>query len=120
MAREDENRGFNCINCGTAVMPLTNGSYRNHCPVCLCSVHVDVRPGDRRNACRGVMRPAGLTYWRKKGWQIVHVCERCGTRSPNRIAEQTEQPDDLVEVAKLSAGAPVIETSAGGTISRRR
>lgn len=103
MAREDENREFNCINCNTAVTPLTNGSYRNHCPVCLCSVHVDARPGDRASDCRGIMRPVGLAYRRKKGWQIVHLCERCGARVVNRVAEQTVQPDDIVALARLSS-----------------
>lgn len=102
MAREDENRGFNCITCGAAVRPLTNGSYRNHCPVCLCSVHVDLRPGDRANGCGGVMRAVALTYRRKKGWQIVHRCQRCGTLGVNRVAEDTAQPDDIRAVARLS------------------
>ena len=120
MAREDENRGFICINCGANVCALTNGSYRNHCPVCLCSVHVDVRPGDRRNECHGLMRPAGLAYRRKKGWQIVHVCERCGVRCANLIAERTAQPDDPASVARLAGGVREIEPTAIGTISRRR
>jgi len=105
MAREDENRGFNCINCGAAVTPLTNGSYRNHCPVCLCSVHVDVCPGDRASTCRGLMRPVGLAYRRKKGWQIVHCCERCGDCAANRVADETVQPDDIEAVTQLSGGA---------------
>jgi len=108
MARDDENRGFNCINCGAVVTPLTNGSYRNHCPVCLCSVHVDVRPGDRANCCGGIMRPVGLAYRRKKGWQIVHRCAHCGAMGANRVAEDTVQPDDLCAVALLSG----LETNA--------
>ncbi len=104
MAREDENRGFHCINCGAHVAPLTNGSYRNHCPACLCSLHVDIRPGDRASGCRGLMRPVGLAHRGGKGWQIVHVCERCGVRSVNRVAGDTRQPDDLRAVAKLSGG----------------
>jgi hypothetical protein len=107
MAREDENREFKCINCGAAVTPLTNGSYRNHCPVCLCSVHVDVRPGDRASGCGGLMRPVGLAYRRKKGWQIVHSCERCGARAPNRITDAEPQPDDVRAIAALSGRIPV-------------
>ena len=116
MARQDENRGFNCIQCGAAVTPLTNGSYRNHCPVCLCSVHVDVRPRDRANGCRGLMLAAGLVYSGSKGWQIVHRCERCGARGLNRVSEGTAQPDDVRAVARLSG----LEIAATTPISRRR
>jgi hypothetical protein len=105
MARDDENRCFDCINCGAAVSALTNGSYRNHCPVCLCSVHVDLRPGDRANDCAGLMRPAGLTHSGNKGWQIVHRCERCGGTQRNRIASDTAQPDDVRKIAALSGAA---------------
>jgi hypothetical protein len=102
MAREDENRGFSCINCGTTVEPVSNGSYRNHCPECLCSRHVDIAPGDRANGCGGVMRPVGLQYRRKKGWQIVHRCDRCGARGANCVADNTAQPDNARAVARLS------------------
>lgn len=102
MAREDENRGFHCINCRAAVAPLTNGSYRNHCPACLCSVHVDIRPGDRASACRGLMIAIGLAFKGSKGWQIVHRCSRCGVVSVNRVAADTVQPDDTQKIAALS------------------
>lgn len=102
MARNDENRGFVCINCGAAVKPLNNGSYRNHCPVCLCSVHVDVRPGDRANRCAGLMMPVALVHSGNKGWQIVHRCKRCGGVRSNRVAAETDQPDDVGRVAALS------------------
>ena len=108
MARKDENRGFICINCRTAVTPLTNGSYRNHCPVCLCSVHMDVYPGDRASDCHGLMRPVGVAYRAKKGWQVMHRCERCGASRPNRIADDTVQPDDMQEVARLSGNVSTV------------
>ena len=118
MARDDENRGFSCISCGAAVEPLSNGSYRNHCPVCLCSVHVDVRPGDRASSCAGLMLPVALVHSGNKGWQVVHRCERCGVRATNRIAEATVQPDDVSAVARLSGRG--IEYSGRPTTSRRR
>ena len=102
MAREDENRGFIRINCRADVRPLSNGSYRNHCPACLCSLHVDRKPGDRASDCRGILRPVGLAFRGGKGWQIVHRCERCGGRSVNRIAEDRLQPDDARAIARLS------------------
>lgn len=96
MGRRQENCGFVCENCGTRVAPVTNGSYRNHCPACLYSKHVDILPGDRLNHCRGLMRPIGLAYKPKKGYQIVHECLSCGARRANRAAVDTVQPDDLV------------------------
>ena len=45
--------GFVCANCGREVPPLGYSS-RNHCPYCLCSLHVDVNPGDRAADCGGI------------------------------------------------------------------
>jgi len=101
MARKNENTGFICINCGKKIEALTNGSYRNHCPFCLCSKHVDKKPGDRESSCHGVMRPIGLDYKSKKGWQIIHQCKSCGNISVNKIAENTMQSDDYDILAKL-------------------
>jgi hypothetical protein len=54
MSRSTENTGFRCEHCQQMVQPVTNGSYRNHCPFCLHSKHVDIMPGDRRNpGCQG-------------------------------------------------------------------
>ena len=57
--------GFECVNCGKIVKPLGYTS-RNHCPHCLCSLHVDVDPGDRANSCKGMMTPIGIEYNAKK------------------------------------------------------
>lgn len=95
MARADENAGFTCAHCGASVSPLTNGSYRNHCPFCLWSVHVDdARPGDRASVCFGLMRPVELVS-KRKGWQVVHRCTRCGKTQPNKVAASTDQADDI-------------------------
>jgi len=81
---------FTCEHCGNAVEPLEHGSYRNHCPVCLWSKHVDHEgPGDRASLCLGLMAPIGLTHGGKKGWSIVHQCAICQKTIPNRAA-----PDD--------------------------
>ena len=32
MTRKEENTGFVCEHCGREVLPLKDGSYRNHCP----------------------------------------------------------------------------------------
>ena len=50
---------FTCRNCGHPVVPAGAGSdHRNHCPNCLCSVHLDIEPGDRESDCGGLMEPA--------------------------------------------------------------
>ena len=90
MSRKTENTGFVCDHCGADVKPLTNGSYRNHCPHCLYSLHVDSMPGDRNSDCKGLMKPVGVQYHSKKGWQIVHRCQKCGIEKVNRTA-----PDDM-------------------------
>ena len=96
--------GFVCENCGFHVEPLGYSS-RNHCPKCLCSKHVDVMPGDRASDCGGVMRPIRVEISSKKGYMIVHKCERCGYVSKNRTAHEAEiQPDDIKKIIKLTAG----------------
>jgi len=101
VSRKSENSGFTCSHCGLVVLPVTNGSYRNHCPFCLYSKHVDVAPGDRMSGCGGLMKPVGLRFKSAKGFQIVHECLRCGETSVNRIAQDTVQPDAIEEIARL-------------------
>ena len=90
MSRKTENTGFICAHCDADVNPLTNGSYRNHCPYCLYSVHLDNIPGDRVNDCLGLMEPVSVRSHSKKGWQIIHRCQKCGSEKANRAA-----PDDM-------------------------
>ena len=91
--RQTENTGFTCANCYADVLPLTNGSYRNHCPVCLHSLHVDIKPGDRLCDCHGLMKPISVIHNSKKGWQIIHQCLICREKQTNRIATDTLQSD---------------------------
>lgn len=104
MGKKEENVYFRCIICLKEVFPLDNGSYRNHCPFCLMSLHVDCKPGDRMNGCKGLMLPISLVFKRKKGWQIVHKCLKCGEEHANKIAENCTQPDDLNLLIKLMNG----------------
>ena len=99
MARKQENTGFICAKYAMSILPLSNGSYRNHCPFCLYSLHVDIEMGDRKSQCRGLMEPLRLTFNSKKGWQIVHNCMKCGHISHNKVAEFTDQPDDYAKLA---------------------
>ncbi|MGI5259155.1 RNHCP domain-containing protein [Streptomyces angustmyceticus] len=101
MSRTTENTGFTCGKCGEAVAPLVNGSYRNHCPHCLHSLHVDLSPGDRANDCRALMRPVAVEHHSAKGYMIVHRCTGCGTRNRNRMADDPHQGDDLDTVLAL-------------------
>ena len=101
------NQGFVCARCAAAVPPLANGSYRNHCPACLHSLHVDVNPGDRASDCGGLLVPVGVEQSGKKGWVIVHRCERCGAVRRNKAAlDDPAHPDDLEVLAALSARRP--------------
>lgn len=74
---EKNDSGFVCAACGADVPPLGYSS-RNHCPRCLCSLHVDVLPGDRGADCGGIMRPVSALADAKRGFIIIHRCDRCG------------------------------------------
>lgn len=92
MSRSDENTGFDCLRCGAEVPAQAGGSYRNHCPRCLHSRHVDVRPGDRSADCGAVMAPVAVDHSGKKGFILIHRCTACGAQDRNRLA-----PDDDID-----------------------
>ena len=97
------NQSFTCLACGFEVPPLLVGGYRNHCPRCLHSRHVDVNPGDRSATCGGLMRPVAVEHSGKKGWVIVHRCLECGELRRNRAAlDDPEQPDDYEVIVALT------------------
>ena len=102
MSRASENICFTCEYCGEQVLPLANGRYRNHCPCCLYSKHVDIVPGDRMSGCGGMMAPVGLRHKSGKGFQIVHRCVRCGIESANRVARDAVQSDDIELLVALA------------------
>lgn len=90
---------FKCAHCQVLVSSahiLSGVNNRNHCPYCLWSCHLDLfAAGDRLSACKGQMRPIGLTMklgrnkYRLEGGgelMLVHQCIECGTLSINRIA----------------------------------
>ncbi|MFN3266734.1 MAG: RNHCP domain-containing protein [Deinococcales bacterium] len=97
------NSAFVCVQCGTNVSPLQNGSVRNHCPNCLYSLHVDEFPGDRASTCGGVLEPVGVEHNSKKGWVVLHRCQKCGALRRNKAAlDDPQQPDDYVLFVALS------------------
>jgi hypothetical protein len=101
IARKTENTGFTCTHCGARVEPLPTGSYRNHCPVCLWSRHLDNVPGDRASSCGGAMQAVAVDYSGAKGFIVVHRCRRCGVERRNRAA-----PDDTdALIAVMGAAA---------------
>lgn len=94
------NEAFVCSHCGRTVAPPSSGTQnRNHCPYCLHSLHLDLKPGDRRSGCRGVMEPVGVWVQPNGEWSILHRCIRCGFIRANRIA------GDDAEAALLALAA---------------
>ena len=78
---------FLCTHCDRAIPGTAPGTaHRNHCPHCLWSLHVDLKTGDRRSACRGPMEPIAIGIRPDGEWSIVHRCGRCGLVRLNRIA----------------------------------
>lgn len=99
----DVNEAFTCAQCGHAVQPSTR-SCRNHCPVCLYSLHVDVNPGDRSSTCRGIMEPIGVLRHSRKGYQVIHRCQSCGHEARNILRfEDDVQPDSFDRALQLMA-----------------
>lgn len=101
----DRNEAFTCAHCGAHVEP-SESSCRNHCPACLYSVHLDVYPGDRAARCGGLMTPVAVLYNARKGYQIVHRCERCGEQRRNVASlDDRRQPDSLEALLEVMARA---------------
>ncbi|MFC9542127.1 RNHCP domain-containing protein [Lysinibacillus sp. NPDC056959] len=97
MSRKNENTAFQCENCSTMVEPLSNGSFRNHCPNCLFSKHMDNVPGDRASTCKGLMRPIAVDYTGKKGFQLIHQCTKCQKKGRNKVAVDSIQEDQIIQ-----------------------
>ena len=96
------NEGFQCAGCGATVPPAPGGGVRNHCPECLCSLHVDGPvPGDRASDCHGLMRP--LEFEGGAELFVLQVCERCGHRRRNRLHPEWTEAPDRIDPALLSS-----------------
>lgn len=96
------NESFLCEHCGRDIPPLRTGC-RNHCPFCLVSKHVDVMPGDRMNACGGLMDPVGYELEGRKGVIIRFKCRRCGGTGRNKAAlDDPGCPDDYDVILRLT------------------
>ena len=88
---------FICENCGKKVQKLGYSS-RNHCPYCLHSKHVDIKPGDRQEKCHGDLEPISLEINGKKGYIIIFKCKKCGAIRKNKAAKD----DNMDLIIKLS------------------
>ena len=85
---------FTCAHCGAHV---EGNGYTNHCSRCLWSKHVDISPGDRAEACGGMMRPMALEG-SSPAYRIAHECTRCGAR--RRVdAAADNLPETLIALA---------------------
>ena len=83
------NDGFICDKCGTNVPPAPR-TFRNHCPFCLTSKHVDnTTPGDRASTCQGLMPAIAYEGTDPDQLDLIHRCQLCGQKKRNRTA-----PDD--------------------------
>ena len=110
---------FKCAHCQITVSSahfLSAVNNRNHCPYCLWSCHLDLyAAGDRLSACKGLMKPVGLTlkmgrnkYQRDARGELmmVHECVECGALSINRIAAD-DDPSNILAVFESSIESPV-------------
>ena len=83
---EKNDNEFNCRVCGKLV-PALKYSSRDHCTKCLCSIHIDINPGDRLNTCLGTLVPVEVTTSNKKGYIIKYQCDKCKQFHNNKSAE---------------------------------
>jgi DNA-directed RNA polymerase subunit RPC12/RpoP len=85
--KQGETKQFICRYCGRTVNKEAPGTgHRNHCPMCLRSVHLDTQSGDRSAGCGGIMEPIAISVRHKNEWMIIHRCGLCGALKGNRIA----------------------------------
>jgi ribosome biogenesis GTPase len=119
-AAPDGPEGFVCAHCGQPVAPDAAGTaHRNHCPRCLWSRHLDLRPGDRRSACRGMMEPVAV--WLRHGgeWALIHRCNECGVLRSNRIAGDDNELSLIWLAVRPIAQPPFpLDTLPGGDALR--
>lgn len=84
--------------CGHCEREVRGTGYTNHCPHCLWSRHVDVRPGDRAADCGGLMEPIGAQLERGE-LVVVQCCVECGHLWRNK----TSPADDRDLLIALTA-----------------
>lgn len=93
----NKDESFTCNNCGYQVEPLKYSS-RDHCPMCLYSIHIDINPGDRQNTCLGNLIPIGIEKF-KDTYKIIYKCSKCKEIHKNIMARD----DDMNKIIELSS-----------------
>ncbi len=97
------NDDFICAHCKQEVPATVKGTPRNHCPFCLWCKHLDIRPGDRANPCKGLMTPISVHIHSKKGYMIIHECTVCNERVRVKSITAPEPiPDNFDLILTLS------------------
>ncbi len=94
------NESFACSVCGEENPPV-EATCRDHCRKCLCSVHVDVNPGDRAADCGGILQPVGVVMQGAELRAVQYKCEKCGYEHQNKIALDDDR-ERLFEVIEKS------------------
>jgi len=125
---------FRCAHCRNIVSAahlLSGVNNRNHCPYCLWSCHLDLFvAGDRLSACKGQMKPIGLTMKKSRNkyrlgqrgeLMLIHECTECGMLSINRIAAD-DDPENILTIFQDSFlyGHPMRQQCEGQGISMLR
>ena len=96
------NDSFVCENCDKDV-PAASSGCRNHCPHCLTSKHVDIKPGDRQNTCLGLLRATGYELDSKKGIVLLFTCDKCAAKTRNKANQDDPVcPDNYDNILALT------------------
>jgi hypothetical protein len=115
---------FKCVHCHVIVSSahvLSGVNNRNHCPYCLWSCHLDLyAAGDRLSACKGQMKPVGLTMkmgrnkYRldRRGELMLVPMHRLRTLSINRVAADDDS-STIFAVFQESLGSEIHRICAG-------
>lgn len=97
------NEGFTCEACAIEVPPA-RGTFRNHCPACLTSKHVDdMIPGDRTATCGGLMPTVTIEGSDPDTLDLVQKCLTCSIVRRNRAAAD----DNREAILALAGSGPV-------------
>ncbi len=121
------NADFRCGNCKEMVFieAAMGTTQRNHCNICLWSMHLDTKPGNRASLCRSRMEPVALTFKhngldkfgseRHGDIMLVHLCKGCAEVNINRIASD----DSSVEIMNVFERSFSLDKSTRATIAQK-